>query len=183
MPPRKQRTNSPNRYYVLPVLEYRPIPLTTLIITNCHKALSKSSVRVEKENFCHTPLKILHLHKAKSQTEPRECSGVTAITHVEVVGNPSWSFVPPTKKRKKERSTFKSKWCHWLAACRQFLKKFTSEQEHQFCILEAAHGFLCNIKHISPESLQWYFSNRASASPGNCERLKAAGRSHLVVSF
>lgn len=48
MCPPGTKTNSPNGYCVLPVLEYRPIPLTTLIITDCHKALSKSSVRVEK---------------------------------------------------------------------------------------------------------------------------------------
>jgi len=53
IPPRQMcppgtKTNSPNGYCVLPVLEYRPIPPTTLIIADCHKALSKSSVRVEK---------------------------------------------------------------------------------------------------------------------------------------
>lgn len=84
-----------------------------------------------RKDSCRTPPKILHLHEAKPQAEPRECSGVTAITHIEVVGNPSRSFVPPTEK-KKERSALKSKWCHWFAVCKQFLKKFRSEQEHHF---------------------------------------------------
>lgn len=54
-----------------------------------------------RKDSCRTPPKILHLHKAKPQAEPRECSGVTAITHVEVVGNPSRSFVPPTEKKRE----------------------------------------------------------------------------------
>lgn len=129
MCPPETKTNSPNGYCVLPVLEYRPIPLTTLIITDCHKALSKSSVRVEKGFLPYSTKDPAPAQSKATGRAKRVLRSNCNYTH-----RGCWKSFPIfcSTYWEKKRSALKSKWCHWFAVCKQFLKKFRSEQEHHF---------------------------------------------------